>query len=187
MQTLKIPKLQNIHTNSICNFTISRKRLPSIFRKRSDKLKRELEDAVREPNSSFTHHRNSSGSSIHGGAGGDAYDDSDRDTLSGDHNIETGCDAEMYGSPQDPFHTGGMGSYMKSANPTNIYMKFEATKLNRMRYVGVRLNVSLQPVGPIVKSSCGTWGKAHRNHVPFWVAAVLVLIPSILIPPAPTL
>lgn len=126
IQTLKIPKLQNIHTNSICNFTISRKRLPSIFRKRSDKLKRELEDAVREPNSSFTHHRNSSGSSIHGGAGGDAYDDSDRDTLSGDHNIETGCDAEMYGSPQDPFHTGSMGSYMKSANPTNIYMKFEA-------------------------------------------------------------
>ncbi|XP_005190986.2 autophagy-related protein 16 isoform X2 [Musca domestica] len=108
------------------NESFIRKRLPSIFRKRSDKLKRELEDAVREPNSSFTHHRNSSGSSIHGGAGGDAYDDSDRDTLSGDHNIETGCDAEMYGSPQDPFHTGGMGSYMKSANPTNIYMKFEA-------------------------------------------------------------
>ncbi|XP_075147751.1 autophagy-related 16 isoform X3 [Haematobia irritans] len=96
----------------------------SFIRKRSDKLKRDLEDAVREPNSSFTHHRNSSNSSIHGG-GGDPYDDSDRDTLSGDHNIETGCDAETYGSPHDPFHGGGLG-YMKSANPTNIYMKFEA-------------------------------------------------------------
>ncbi|XP_075147671.1 autophagy-related 16 isoform X2 [Haematobia irritans] len=106
------------------NESFIRKRLPSIFRKRSDKLKRDLEDAVREPNSSFTHHRNSSNSSIHGG-GGDPYDDSDRDTLSGDHNIETGCDAETYGSPHDPFHGGGLG-YMKSANPTNIYMKFEA-------------------------------------------------------------
>lgn len=117
---------QTQHTNPTRTLiTISRKRLPSIFRKRSDKLKRDLEDAVREPNSSFTHHRNSSGSSIHGGAGGDPYDDSDRDTLSGDHNVETGCDAEMYGSPNDQFHVGGMG-YMKSANPTNIYMKFEA-------------------------------------------------------------
>lgn len=122
-----IPKTnQTQHTNPTRTLiTISRKRLPSIFRKRSDKLKRDLEDAVREPNSSFTHHRNSSGSSIHGGAGGDTYDDSDRDTLSGDHNVETGCDAEMYGSPNDQFHVGGMG-YMKSANPTNIYMKFEA-------------------------------------------------------------
>lgn len=120
-----IPKTnQTQHTNPTRTLiTISRKRLPSIFRKRSDKLKRDLEDAVREPNSSFTHHRNSSGSSIHGG--GDPYDDSDRDTLSGDHNVETGCDAEMYGSPNDQFHVGGMG-YMKSANPTNIYMKFEA-------------------------------------------------------------
>ncbi|XP_059217834.1 autophagy-related protein 16 isoform X2 [Stomoxys calcitrans] len=98
----------------------------SFIRKRSDKLKRDLEDAVREPNSSFTHHRNSSSSSIHGGgAGGESYDDSDRDTLSGDHNIETGCDAEMYGSPNDQFHVSGLG-YMNSANPTNIYMKFEA-------------------------------------------------------------
>uniref|UniRef100_A0A1I8PWA1 Uncharacterized protein n=1 Tax=Stomoxys calcitrans TaxID=35570 RepID=A0A1I8PWA1_STOCA len=77
-------------------------------------------DKLNEENESFI------SSSIHGGgAGGESYDDSDRDTLSGDHNIETGCDAEMYGSPNDQFHVSGLG-YMNSANPTNIYMKFEA-------------------------------------------------------------
>ncbi|XP_065371314.1 autophagy-related protein 16 isoform X2 [Calliphora vicina] len=108
-------------------------RLPSIFRKRSDKLKRDLEDAVREPNSPFTqHHRNSSSPSFQGaGGGGDPYDDDDRDTSSGDHCVEAGSDADMYGTQNEQF--GGLGGsniggygYYKSACPTTIHMKFEA-------------------------------------------------------------
>ncbi|KAI8119536.1 Autophagy-related protein 16 [Lucilia cuprina] len=104
----------------------------SFLRKRSDKLKRDLEDAVREPNSPFTHHhRNSSSPSFQGAGGGDPYDDDDRDTSSGDHCVEAGSDADMYGTHNDQFggvsggNIGGYG-YYKSACPTNIYMKFEA-------------------------------------------------------------
>ncbi|KAM7364245.1 autophagy-related 16 isoform 2-T2 [Cochliomyia hominivorax] len=108
-------------------------RLPSIFRKRSDKLKRDLEDAVREPNSPFSHHhRNSSSPSFQGAGGGDPYDDDDRDTSSGDHCVKAGSEAEMYGETRSDQY-GGMGNvgcygggYYKTACPTTVHMKFEA-------------------------------------------------------------
>ncbi|KAM7364246.1 autophagy-related 16 isoform 3-T3 [Cochliomyia hominivorax] len=115
------------------NESFLRKRLPSIFRKRSDKLKRDLEDAVREPNSPFSHHhRNSSSPSFQGAGGGDPYDDDDRDTSSGDHCVKAGSEAEMYGETRSDQY-GGMGNvgcygggYYKTACPTTVHMKFEA-------------------------------------------------------------
>ncbi|KAM7364247.1 autophagy-related 16 isoform 4-T4 [Cochliomyia hominivorax] len=105
----------------------------SFLRKRSDKLKRDLEDAVREPNSPFSHHhRNSSSPSFQGAGGGDPYDDDDRDTSSGDHCVKAGSEAEMYGETRSDQY-GGMGNvgcygggYYKTACPTTVHMKFEA-------------------------------------------------------------
>lgn len=95
-------------------------------------MKRELEDAVREPNSPFTqHHRLSSSLSIQGAGIGncDPYDDDDRDNSSGDQCIEAGGDADMYNTHNDQYSGNVSGSgygYFKSACPTTIHMKFEA-------------------------------------------------------------
>lgn len=112
------------------NESFIRKRLPSIFRKRSDKVKRELEDAVREPSGDYTNasHRNSiSPSQL---AEEDAY-----------YLSENGAGACVdYNSGDDmPSELGGgagggrrsinsaIPSYMsEGANPSHIFMKFDA-------------------------------------------------------------
>ncbi|XP_017020596.3 autophagy-related protein 16 isoform X1 [Drosophila kikkawai] len=133
------------------NESIIRKRLPSIFRKRSAKLKRDLEDAVREPSSSSGNvpaspspgaaslQRNStSPAQFIGGIIGD--EDFDEATINGAMEA-IGLDDNEYISAR--FTAGGgcevgdlttrssidalkATGYMGQANPTKILMKFEA-------------------------------------------------------------
>ncbi|KAH8247649.1 hypothetical protein KR038_007583 [Drosophila bunnanda] len=131
------------------NESIIRKRLPSIFRKRSAKLKRDLEDAVREPSSSSGNvpassspgaaslQRNStSPAQFVGGIIGD--EDFDEATINGAMEA-IGLDDNEYISAR--FTAGGevgditgrstidalkATGYMGQANPTKILMKFEA-------------------------------------------------------------
>lgn len=104
----------------------SRKRLPSIFRKRSDKLKRDLEDAVREPNSPlYSPHRNSlSPSQL-----------SDEDAISANELLAEGGDfyeGRMVGGSDAEMYTVGAKSlknaqyYAATGIPTAILMKFDA-------------------------------------------------------------
>ncbi|KAH8341855.1 hypothetical protein KR059_002490 [Drosophila kikkawai] len=133
------------------NESIIRKRLPSIFRKRSAKLKRDLEDAVREPSSSSGNvpaspspgaaslQRNStSPAQFIGGIIGD--EDFDEATINGAMEA-IGLDDNEYISAR--FTAGGgcevgdlttrssidalkATGYMGQANPTKILVKFEA-------------------------------------------------------------
>ncbi|KMZ06683.1 autophagy-related protein 16 isoform X1 [Drosophila simulans] len=125
------------------NESIIRKRLPSIFRKRSAKLKRDLEDAVREPSSSSNAasspgaaslQRNSSPAQFVGGLIGD--EDFDEAAINGameaiglDDNeyisarFTAGEIAENSRASIDTLKATG---YLGQANPTKILMKFEA-------------------------------------------------------------
>ncbi|KAL9892445.1 autophagy-related 16 isoform 4-T4 [Glossina fuscipes fuscipes] len=105
----------------------------SFLRKRSDKLKRDLEDAVREPNSTLPRlTRNSSSHSQHGLGDSDSYDnDNDRyssDTGGVDHCIEAGCGPEldMFSSPNSRLRDVLCHSTTKPDNPSTIFMKFDA-------------------------------------------------------------
>jgi len=124
---------------------ISRKRLPSIFRKRSAKLKRDLEDAVREPGSSSSNtasspgaaslQRNSSPAQFVGGLIGD--EDFDEAAMNGameaiglDDNeyisARFTAGAEIGENSRASIDTLKATGYMGQANPTKILMKFEA-------------------------------------------------------------
>uniref|UniRef100_A0A1A9UM85 WD_REPEATS_REGION domain-containing protein n=1 Tax=Glossina austeni TaxID=7395 RepID=A0A1A9UM85_GLOAU len=106
----------------------------SFLRKRSDKLKRDLEDAVREPNSTLPRlTRNSSSHSQHGLGDSDSYDnDNDRyssDTGGVDHCLEAGCGTEldMFSSPNSRLRDVLCHSTTtKAENPSTIFMKFDA-------------------------------------------------------------
>ncbi|XP_030370056.1 autophagy-related protein 16 isoform X2 [Scaptodrosophila lebanonensis] len=120
------------------NESILRKRLPSIFRKRSDKLKRDIEDAVREPGSSNNFSspvpRSSTSpvpfgscavsdneceeASINGAM--DALGMGDDDYISG--RFSAG-EAETARPSIDTLKAAG---YLGQPNPTKIIMKFEA-------------------------------------------------------------
>ncbi|XP_023034303.1 autophagy-related protein 16 isoform X1 [Drosophila willistoni] len=133
------------------NESIIRKRLPSIFRKRSAKLKRDLEDAVREPSSSSNNlaptptsggsgtplQRNStSPAQFGGGLLGD--DDFDVASLNNGAMEALGLDDDEYISARftagEGIHDGHRPSidmlkatgYLGQPNPTKILMKFEA-------------------------------------------------------------
>ncbi|KAH8247036.1 hypothetical protein KR032_007450 [Drosophila birchii] len=131
------------------NESIIRKRLPSIFRKRSAKLKRDLEDAVREPSSSSGNvpassspgaaslQRNStSPAQFVGGIIGD--EDFDEATINGameaiglDDNEYISARFTAGGEVGDPTSRSSIDAlkatgYMGQANPTKILMKFEA-------------------------------------------------------------
>ncbi|XP_017041636.1 autophagy-related protein 16 isoform X1 [Drosophila ficusphila] len=125
------------------NESIIRKRLPSIFRKRSAKLKRDLEDAVREPGTSTNTasspgaaslQRNSSPAQFVGGLIGD--EDFDEATINGAMEA-IGLDDNEYISARftagevcensrTSIDTLKATGYLGQANPTKILMKFEA-------------------------------------------------------------
>ncbi|SPP89955.1 autophagy-related protein 16 isoform X1 [Drosophila guanche] len=126
------------------NESIIRKRLPSIFRKRSAKLKRDLEDAVREPSASINSvptagitslHRNStSPAQFIGGIIAD--DDFDEAAINGameaiglddteyiNARFTAGEVCETTRASIDALKATG---YLGQANPTKILLKFEA-------------------------------------------------------------
>ncbi|XP_017845109.1 autophagy-related protein 16 isoform X1 [Drosophila busckii] len=128
------------------NESIIRKRLPSIFRKRSAKLKRDLEDAVREPNSLNNQtvpassgtplHRNSTSPAQFVGS---LVSDDDFDEASINGAMEAlGLDEDEYinarFSAGEAMHEATRASidtlkasgYLGQPNPTKILMKFEA-------------------------------------------------------------
>ncbi|XP_054088422.1 autophagy-related protein 16 isoform X2 [Zeugodacus cucurbitae] len=94
----------------------------NFLRKRSDKLKRDLEDAVREPNSQ---HRNSGSPSQLGG------DDGDNISLTavggGNNGAVGGIDYYNLDEMLGPLHEPNLNPCLVSSSiPTTIYMKFEA-------------------------------------------------------------
>ncbi|XP_030557871.1 autophagy-related protein 16 isoform X3 [Drosophila novamexicana] len=131
------------------NESIIRKRLPSIFRKRSAKLKRDLEDAVREPNSAINQivpatgstplHRNSSPAQFSGTTVSDEEIDegsingamealglNDEEYISARFTAgEIGHDIARIGANMS-METLKAAGYLGQPNPTKILMKFEA-------------------------------------------------------------
>ncbi|XP_034116112.1 autophagy-related protein 16 isoform X2 [Drosophila nasuta] len=122
------------------NESIIRKRLPSIFRKRSAKLKRDLEDAVREPNSPNSQtvpaipHSNSAAQFPIAGSDDDFDEASLNDAMDAlkfngeDFRNPAGdarCDDAARNSAQS-IDTLKAAGYLGQPNPTKILMKFEA-------------------------------------------------------------
>ena len=114
---------KNCATNLHKIIAISRKRLPSIFRKRSDKLKRDLEDAVRDSNSGAGGHRNSISPSVLGD-----YDYDDNISLAsgavgnGATDVAEAAE-EMFAHQPTQYIPGG---HFNMPNPSKICMKFDA-------------------------------------------------------------
>uniref|UniRef100_A0A0K8VWY3 Autophagy-related protein 16-1 n=2 Tax=Bactrocera latifrons TaxID=174628 RepID=A0A0K8VWY3_BACLA len=92
----------------------------NFLRKRSDKLKRDLEDAVREPNSQ---HRNSGSPSQLGADDGDNISL----TAGGNNGAIGGIDYYNLDEMLGPLHEPNLNPCLVSSSiPTTIYMKFEA-------------------------------------------------------------